>query len=161
LRFTGRTRQYLSAFGEHLIGEELERAVAQAASAIGADVVDFHVGPVFPGPAGTAGHHRYLVEFARPQRDIGSFAREVDGALCRANEDYRAHRAGDLTLRGPEVLPVRRGAFADWMRSRGKLGGQHKVPRMDNTGRLTEELTAWFRGETGDRCLAASPAGVS
>jgi hypothetical protein len=161
LRFTGRTRQFLSAFGEHLIGEEVERAVAQAAGAIGADVVDFHVGPVFPGPAGTAGHHRYLVEFARPQRDIGSFARELDAALCRANEDYRAYRAGDLTLRGPEVVPVRGGGFADWMRSRGKLGGQHKVPRMDNTGWLTEELTAWFRGETGDLCLAASPAGVS
>jgi hypothetical protein len=161
LRFTGRTRQFLSAFGEHLIGEEVERAVARAASAIGADVVDFHVGPVFPGSATTAGRHRYLVEFARPPRDVASFAREVDAALCRINEDYRAHRAGDLTLRGPEVVPVRRGGFADWMRSRGKLGGQHKVPRMDNSGRLTGELTEWFREEAGARCATRSPAGVS
>jgi hypothetical protein len=161
LRFTGRTRQFLSAFGEHLIGEEVERAVAQAAAAVGADVVDFHVGPVFPVSAGAAGHHRYLVEFARPPRDAASFAREVDAALCRVNEDYRAHRAGDLTLRGPEVVPVRRGGFADWMRSRSKLGGQHKVPRMDNSGRLTGELTDWFRWEAGGRRAAASAAEVS
>jgi hypothetical protein len=145
LRFTGRTRQFLSAFGEHLIGEEVERAVTQAASLIGSDVIDFHVGPVFPGAARTAGHHRYLVEFARPPRDVASFTWEVDAVLCRINEDYRAHRAGDLTLRGPEVVPVRRGGFADWMRARGKLGGQHKVPRMDNSGRMVEELTAWFQ----------------
>jgi hypothetical protein len=151
LRFTGRTRQFLSAFGEHLIGEEVEGAVVQAASAIGADVVDFHVGAVFPDSAGAGGRHRYLVEFARPPRDVESFAREVDAALCRINEDYRAHRAGDLTLQGPEIVTVRRGGFADWMRSRGKLGGQHKVPRMDNSGRLTEELTGWFQGEASDR----------
>jgi hypothetical protein len=161
LRFTGRTRQFLSAFGEHLIGEEVERAVAQAASAISADVVDFHVGPVFPGSAGAAGWHRYLVEFARPPREVESFAQELDSALCRLNEDYRAHRAGDLTLRGPEVVSVRRGGFADWMRSHGKLGGQHKVPRMDNSGRLTEELTDWFRGEAGARRVAVAAAEVS
>ena len=161
LRFTGRARQYLSAFGEHLIGEEVERAVAQAASAIGADVVDFHVGPVFPDSAGVVGRHRYLVEFARPPRDVESFTREVDAALCRINDDYRAHRAGDLTLQGPEIVTVRRGGFAEWMRSRGKLGGQHKVPRLDNSGRLTEELTGWFRGKADGPRAGISEAGVS
>jgi hypothetical protein len=147
LRFTGRTRQFLSAFGEHLIGDEVERAIAQAAAITGSDVVDFHVGPIFPTTASTAGHHRYLVEFACKPSNIVSFAHEVDAALCTMNEDYRAHRTDDLTLRAPEVRVVWRGGFADWMRSRGKLGGQHKVPRMDNTGRLTEELTEWFRRE--------------
>jgi hypothetical protein len=161
LRFTGRTRQFLSAFGEHLIGEEVERAVAQAAAVIGADVTDFHVGPIFPDAAGAAGHHRYLVEFAQSPQRVESFAREVDAVLLRINEDYRAHRAGDLTLLSPEVVPIRRGGFADWMRSRGKLGGQHKVPRMDNTGRLTEELTDWFRENAGDGRAAVSAAGVS
>jgi hypothetical protein len=149
LRFTGRTRQFLSAFGEHLIGEEVERAVTQAAAATGSDVVDFHVGPVFPVATGGPGNHRYLVEFARPPRDVEPFAREVDMALCRINADYRAHRTGDLTMRAPEVVPVRRGGFADWMRSRGKLGGQHKVPRMDNSGRMTEELSRWFQMSNG------------
>src|SRR5207248_5752782 len=105
---------------------------------------------VFPGAADVPGHHRYLVEFARPPRAVASFALEMDRALCRLNDDYRAHRAGDLTLRAPEVVAVRRGGFADWMRARGRLGGQHKVPRMDNTGRLTREMGEFFaRGERG------------
>jgi hypothetical protein len=159
LRFIGRTKQFLSAFGEHLIGDEVERAMAQAAEATGADVVDFHVGPVFPDFAGTPGHHRYLVEFARSPWDLKSFAGALDMALGRINEDYRAHRAGDLTMRAPEVVSVRRGGFADWMESRGKLGGQHKVPRMDNSGRLTQELTDWFQGRAREGDLADTATG--
>jgi hypothetical protein len=145
LRFTGRTRQFLSAFGEHLIGEEVERAVAQAAAATGADVTDFHAGPVFPATAGRCGRHRYLVEFVCPPSDVTDFARELDAALCRVNDDYRAHRARDLALLAPAVISLPRGAFAAWMRARGQLGGQHKVPRLDNSGRLTDELTAWLQ----------------
>jgi hypothetical protein len=145
LRFTGRTRQFLSAFGEHLIGAEVEQAVAHAADVAGAEVIDFHAGPVFPDAAGLPGRHRFLIEFARRPGTTDAFARELDAALGRANEDYRAHRAGDLTLLAPEVVPVPRGGFAAWMRARGQLGGQHKVPRLDNSGRLTEELARWFR----------------
>jgi hypothetical protein len=148
LRFTGRTRYFLSAFGEHLISEEVERAVAAAAEATTATVSDFHVGPVFPGQMGQPGHHRYLVEFVQPPADPARFAAALDAALQRLNEDYAAHRAGDLTLLAPEVMPVRRGGFADWMRARGKFGGQHKLPRMDNSGELTAELTAWLRNHS-------------
>jgi hypothetical protein len=144
LRFTGRTRQFLSAFGEHLIGEEVERAIAQAATATGAAVTDFHVGPLFPESPRDPGRHRYLVEFATPPLDLGGFVSELDTALCRSNEDYQAHRVGDLTMLEPEVVPVRRGGFADWLRSRGQLGGQHKLPRLDNSGRLTQDLAAWL-----------------
>jgi hypothetical protein len=147
LRFTGRTRYFLSAFGEHLISEEVERAVAAAAAACRAAVVDFHVGPVFPEAPGPTGRHRYLVEFAGGPADLARFAAALDGELCRANEDYRAHRQSDLTLLPPEVYAVRRGGFADWMRSQGRLGGQHKVPRMDNGGQLTARLTDFFRGQ--------------
>jgi hypothetical protein len=145
LRFTGRTRYFLSAFGEHLISEEVERAVTRAAQTAGAAVSDFHVGPIFPPHPGAPGRHRYLVEFAHAPADIDRFSEELDGELCKLNEDYRAHRAGDLTMLAPEVWAVRSGGFADWLRSRGQLGGQHKVPRMDNTGRLTEELSRWVR----------------
>lgn len=144
LRFTGRTRDYLSAFGEHLIIEEVDRAIAQAAETTGATVADYHVGPLFPSDSAEPGRHRYLIEFAQPPQDLALFARELDSALCRINEDYEAHRRGDLTMRPPEVWRVSRGGFADWLRSRGQLGGQHKLPRMDNTGRLTEEMTSWF-----------------
>jgi hypothetical protein len=107
-------------------------------------VVDFHVGPVFPAMAGKVGRHLYLVEFAEPPGDLERFARELDATLCRLNEDYQAHRAGDLTMRAPEVRAVRRGGFADWLRSRGQLGGQHKVPRMDNSGALTTQMARYF-----------------
>lgn len=145
LRFTGRTRHFLSAFGEHLIGEEVERAVAAAAGATGAAVVDFHVGPVFPRSPAEIGRHRYLVEFAAPPTDLRRFAGELDATLSTLNEDYRAHRQGDLTMLGPEVVPVRRGGFADWLRSRGQLGGQHKVPRLDNSGTLTAQMGRYFQ----------------
>ncbi len=140
LRFTGRTRYFLSAFGEHLISEEVERAVALAAEATGATVADFHVGPVFPAESRAPGRHRYLVEFVRAPADVGRFAEALDAALGRLNADYAAHRAGDLTMLAPEVVPVRRGGFAAWLRARGQVGGQHKVPRMDNSGRITQEL---------------------
>jgi hypothetical protein len=144
LRFTGRTKYFLSAFGEHLISEEVERAIARAAEGTGAAVVDFHVGPVFPQTAGTPGRHRYLVEFAVAPADLSRFAAELDRALGQLNEDYAAHRLGDLTMLAPEVVALRRGGFADWMRSVGKLGGQHKVPRMDNSGELTSTLSRFF-----------------
>lgn len=144
LRFSGRTKYFLSAFGEHLISEEVERAVAEAATALQCAVVDFHVGPVFPEEASRPGRHRFLVEFAAAVPDLEAFAVEVDRVLCRLNEDYAAHRQGDLTMLQPEVVAVRRGGFAEWMRSKGKLGGQHKVPRMDNSGELTAEMSRFF-----------------
>jgi hypothetical protein len=147
-RFTGRTKYFLSAFGEHLISEEVEQAVARAAEETRATVVDFHVGPIFPTSQAAPGHHRYLVEFACPPRDGSRFATALDAALCQINEDYQAHRSGDLTMRPPEVRRVPPGGFAGWLRARGQLGGQHKVPRMDNSGKLTLELSRWLEERT-------------
>ncbi len=147
LRFTGRTKYYLSAFGEHLISEEVEQAVAAAAGEVHAPVIDFHVGPLFPAKPGDVGRHLYIVEFADPPADPNRFARfaaELDHGLCRLNDDYRAHRAGDVGMGPPQVWPVARGAFAAWLRSQGKLGGQHKVPRMDNTGAVTRQMREWM-----------------
>jgi hypothetical protein len=144
LRFTGRTKYFLSAFGEHLISEEVERAVAAAALATNCAAVDFHVGPLFPTDPAAPGRHRYFVEFAGRAPDLARFGSALDAQLCKMNEDYAAHRAGDLTLLGPEVIAVPAGGFADWLRSQGKLGGQHKVPRMDNSGEITERLGRFF-----------------
>lgn len=149
LRFTGRTRYFLSAFGEHLISEEIERAMTQAAETTGAALADFHVGPVFPSSPKGPGNHRYLVEFVQPPRDLARFSRALDETLCRINEDYRTHRAGDLTMRPPEVRFVHRGGFAAWMKAKGKLGGQHKLPRMDNSGKLTAEISEWLVTASG------------
>jgi hypothetical protein len=146
LRFTGRTRYFLSAFGEHLISEEVENAVAAAASLCGVSMVDFHVGPAFPVKPDEPGGHRWFVEFTEsiPPEALRRFENELDAALGRFNEDYQAHRAGDLAMRKPQVVVVPPGGFVRWMRARGRLGGQNKVPRMDNSGRITEELDGFF-----------------
>jgi hypothetical protein len=144
LTFTGRTKYTLSAFGEHLISEEVEAAVAAASAATGASVRDWHVGPVFQG---ALGHHVYAVEFLTPPPDLGAFRATLDAELSRRNADYQAHRAEGVGLPLPALVVAHPGGFDAWMRSRGKLGGQHKVPRMDNTGTLTAELTEFLRRE--------------
>jgi hypothetical protein len=145
LHFTGRTKYFLSAFGEHLISEEIEKAVAMAAEATGALVVDFHVGPIFPSHPNEPGRHRFLIEFSRSPAELDQFAKKLDEALYELNKDYVAYRAGGITLGPPEVVPVRTSGFADWMKSKGKFGGQHKLPRMDNSGKLTLELSEFLK----------------
>jgi hypothetical protein len=145
IRFTGRTKYFLSAFGEHLISEEIEKAVALAARSTGAEVEEHHVGPVFSTEATKAGHHRYLIEFRRRPDDLSRFAQLIDEELCRLNEDYQAHRNGDVTMRPPEVIEVCAGGLGAWLRARPNFSPQHKVPRMDNSGKLTESMYAWLR----------------
>jgi hypothetical protein len=144
IRFTGRTKYFLSAFGEHLISEEVERAVAFACRETGAFQSDFHVGPVFPSDPGKPGHHLYLVEFTGDVPDLTRFAAAIDAELTRINEDYGPHRVGDLAMLMPEVRAVRPGGFDGWMKARGKYGGQNKVPRMDNGGKMTADMVGWF-----------------
>ena len=113
----------------------IERAVADAAAAITAAPTDFSVGAVFPNGDEHTGGHLYLVEFAPPLPDEAQqarFAQVLDQRLAELNEDYRAHRAGDFGLKPPQVAAVPPGTFAAWMKRRGKLGGQNKVPRVIN-----------------------------
>ena len=144
LRFTGRTQHFLSAFGEHLIAEEVEKAVNQAARETRSIVNDFCVGPVFPDTKTATGHHLYLLEFDALNDSLDRFTLIIDTALKSINEDYEAHRVKDISITLPRLLVLRRGAFAAWMKSRGKLGGQHKVPRLDNSGELIMEIKSWM-----------------
>lgn len=130
---SGRTSYYLSAFGEHLIAEEIEDGVTTAARSVQREVTDFTVGPIYPESAGELGGHIFVIEFANDIPDsetIARFAETLDARLCQRNEDYEAHRSGGFGLRAPTILAVRTGCFAAWMKSRGKLGGQNKVPRI-------------------------------
>ncbi|MFO0911067.1 MAG: GH3 auxin-responsive promoter family protein [Isosphaeraceae bacterium] len=142
LTFTGRTRYSLSAFGEHLISEEVEGAVAEAAETNGAAVRDWHVGPVV---SGDPGYHQFIFEFLRPPGQLTKFREALDASLCARNDDYRAHRADGVGLPLPAVAVVKPGGFEAWMRFRGRLGGQNKLPRMDGDGNLTSELIAYLR----------------
>jgi hypothetical protein len=146
LRFTGRTKYFLSAFGEHLIQSEVDEAVAVAARECGVFAVDHHVGPVFPSDPRKPGYHLYLVEFrGEPPIDPERFAGVLDAHLIRSNEDYAAHRVGDLTMMRPVIRPVPPGGFTEWLKAAGRrIGGQTKVPRMDNSGTITRELVNWL-----------------
>ncbi len=135
LLVTGRTAYSLSAFGEHLIGEEIEEAVSRAAAAIGAAVNDYSVGAVFPEKPGELGGHLYVAEFAAgPPGDqaLAAFAVAIDKYLLEKNDDYAGHRSGGFGMKPPAILVMPPGGFAAWMKSRGRLGGQNKVPRIIN-----------------------------
>lgn len=149
---TGRTSYYLSAFGEHLIAEEVEDGVVTAARAISATVSDFTVGPIFPERAGDLGGHIYLIEFLGEQpstEQLECFTEALDKKLCQRNEDYEAHRSGGFGLKAPLIVPVSSGTFAAWMKKRGKLGGQNKVPRIITNREMLAELIEFARGHDG------------
>ena len=154
----------LSAFGEHVIGAEVERAVAEAARAIGATVSDFAAGGLFPEESGARGGHLYIVELGAEGGgsgpDAGSkarFAAALDATLCRLNDDYAAHRAGGYGMDAARVRFLPAGAFAAWMKSRGRLGGQNKVPRIINDPDLFAALQAFADSYDGTENGARQP----
>lgn len=143
LLVTGRTSYYLSAFGEHLIGEEIEDGISTAARETQTEVSDFTVGPVFPQQSGELGGHVYIVEFTHTPptgEALSRFSAILDKRLCVRNEDYEAHRSEGFGLKPPHVIAVGPGFFAAWMKSRGKLGGQNKVPRITTNQDMLKEV---------------------
>ena len=110
-------------------------------------MADFTVGPVYPVEPGRSGHHLYLVAFSRPMSmaEIDHFAQTIDRELARLNRDYADHRRSDFGMEPPEVRPVPAGGFARWMKARGRLGGQNKVPRVFADpaafARIVDEIT--------------------
>lgn len=139
---TGRTTYWLSAFGEHLLAEQIETGIAAASQAIGADVTDYSVSAVFPEAGKERCGHLYVIEFAGGAPDaerLALFANTLDTTLRRTVNDYDYYRKdGRIVL--PEIRPVPPGTFAAWMKSRGKLGGQNKVPRIINDPELWGNL---------------------
>lgn len=142
---TGRTSYSLSVFGEHLICEEIEDAVSRAAARIDRPVVEFSVGAKIPEDAARPGKHLYVVELSGGQitaEEQATFAAMIDRRLIERNQDYAAHRAEGFGLHPPEVITATEGTFQKWMKRRGKLGGQHKVPRIINDAELFHSLAA-------------------
>jgi hypothetical protein len=128
--FAGRLSHELSVFGEHVTGAEMDAAIATAARACGGAVTDYTAAARLPTEAEPRGRHVFVVAFAGVDRDPAEFARVLDAALARGNADYAAHRARDVQLLPPEVRLVDAEVFTDWMRAKGRLGGQNKVPRV-------------------------------
>jgi hypothetical protein len=144
LIITGRVAFTLSAFGEHVIVQELDIAITEAARAQGAMVTDYAAGPVFPRPESARGGHAFVVELTSGGIvDRKAFANVLDSALIRQNADYAAHRSGGYGMLDPAIKFVPPGFFSAWMRHRGKLGGQNKVPRVINDPALLANLLAF------------------
>ena len=136
---TGRTRFFINAFGEELIVDNAENGLAQACAATGAQVLEYTAAPVYMDAAGKC-RHQWLVEFSREPADVAAFAQALDQALQHINSDYEAKRYKNITLQPLEVIVARPGVFHDWLKSKGKLGGQHKVPRLSNQRDTLEEI---------------------
>ena len=141
LLVTGRIKHFISAFGEHVIGEEVERALKDAmAKHPEAEVVEFTVAPVV-SPGEGLPYHEWLVEFARPPRDPAAFARDLDTRLTELNVYYDDLIAGAI-LQPLKLTQLPRGSFQQFMKSQGRLGGQNKVPRLSNDRTIAEGLLA-------------------
>lgn len=136
---TGRTRFFINAFGEELIVDNAEKGLAEACAATGAQVLEYTAAPVYMDAAGKC-RHQWLVEFSQEPADLQEFARLLDEALQRINSDYEAKRYKDITLQPLQIVKARPGVFHDWLKSKGKLGGQHKVPRLSNKRDTIEEI---------------------
>ena len=139
---TGRTKFFINAFGEELIVDNAEAGLAEACRQTGAQVLEYTAAPVFMDGEGKC-RHQWLVEFAKEPEDIALFARILDETLQHVNSDYEAKRYKDITLQRLELVVARKGLFHDWLASKGKLGGQHKVPRLSNNRTHIEEMLAF------------------
>ena len=136
---TGRTKHFINAFGEELIVENAEKGLEQACIETGARVLEYTAAPVFMDTEAKC-RHQWVVEFSTPPASPEEFATILDTALQRLNSDYEAKRYKDRTMQRLELVVARENLFSDWLKSKGKLGGQHKVPRLSNSRGYIDEL---------------------
>lgn len=136
---TGRTKSFINAFGEELIVDNAEQGLAYACAETGAEVSEYTAAPVFMDDKAKC-RHQWLIEFTRRPDDIGRFAGLLDRRLQELNSDYEAKRYKDITLQHLEIVEARPNLFNDWLKLKGKLGGQHKIPRLSNSRDIMEQM---------------------
>ena len=136
---TGRTKYFINAFGEELIMDNAEQGLAFACEQTGAEIRDYTAAPVFMDEHAKC-RHQWLIEFAKDPADLSQFELIFDQKLQQLNSDYEAKRLHDTTLQHLEVIKARTDLFNDWLKQKGKLGGQHKIPRLSNSREYMEEL---------------------
>lgn len=136
---SGRTKSFINAFGEELIVDNAEKGLAEACKATGAIVSEYTAAPIFMD-ANAKCRHQWMIEFRVKPDSVEHFATVLDEALQKINSDYEAKRSKNITLQPLEVITARTGLFDDWLKGKGKLGGQHKVPRLCNNRNIMDEL---------------------
>ena len=135
----GRTKHFINAFGEELIVDNAEQGLAYACEQTGAEVLEYTAAPVFMD-ANAKCRHQWLIEFSKRPQDLQQFSDLLDKRLQEINSDYEAKRYKDITLQHLEIVEAKPNLFNDWLKLRGKLGGQHKVPRLSNSRDTIEQL---------------------
>ena len=138
---TGRTKYFINAFGEELIMDNAEKGIEAACKATGAQISDYTAAPIFMDSNAKC-RHQWLIEFTKMPDSISDFERILDSKLQEINSDYEAKRFHDVTLQQLEVVVARKDLFNDWLKSKGKLGGQHKIPRLSNSRKNIDEMLA-------------------
>lgn len=138
---TGRTRHYINAFGEELMVDNADKAISRACALTGAKVKEYTVAPLFLLNK-AKGRHQWFIEFEKEPPLLDEFASLLDRLLKELNSDYEAKRYKEISLQPLEIIPARPGVFYDWLQRKGKLGGQHKIPRLSNERTYIEELLA-------------------
>jgi len=139
IQITGRTKHFINVFGEELIIENTEKAIEVACRKSNAEILDYTVAPIFmKGKA--KGAHEWMIEFKKQPDSRQAFGEALDEALKQGNSDYESKRYKNMTLAFPTINFSRKNLFCDWLKSKDKLGGQHKIPRLCNTRKLMDEL---------------------
>lgn len=138
-KLTGRTKQFINAFGEELIVDNADRAIDMASRATGAKIVEYTAAPIYFGDDSN-GAHEWLIEFETEPSDMDQFIHTLDESLKKLNSDYEAKRSYNLSLDIPVVRVLEKGVFYEWMKLRDKAGGQHKVPKLSNDRKYVESL---------------------
>ena len=139
IKVSGRTKHYINAFGEEVIIDNADKAIAIACQHTNAKVKDYSAAPVYFS-ADSNGAHEWLVEFEKQPSSLEAFVVALDNALKTINSDYEAKRHKDIALRLPIIQAVPENTFVSWLSSKGKLGGQHKVPRLSNDRSFIDEI---------------------
>lgn len=136
---TGRTKLFINAFGEELMIDNAERGMAETCRLTKSNIVDYTAAPVFMDDNAKC-RHQWLIEFDTPPESLEQFSSILDKTLQQLNSDYEAKRFKNITLQPLDIIVARKDLFKDWLKNKGKLGGQHKVPRLNNSRELIDEL---------------------
>jgi len=143
IKVTGRLKHYINAFGEEVIVDNTDKAIAIASEKTNSIVNDYTAAPIYFSENNN-GAHEWFIEFEKEPENINHFIYELDNALKNINSDYEAKRHKDIALRKPVVKILPNGLFTEWLRSKGKLGGQHKVPRLSNDRKYVDEINSFL-----------------
>ncbi|MCW3126371.1 MAG: hypothetical protein JWO03_2029 [Bacteroidetes bacterium] len=139
IKITGRTKQFINAFGEEVTVNNTDKALAETCIETGAEVCDYTVAPVYPITGGP-GRHEWAIEFTKAPGDLPGFAARLDRKLQLLNSDYQAKRSGDLVMSNLSIIALRPDTFYLWLQSKGKAGSQHKIPRLRTDSKLLHEI---------------------